>query len=99
MAADQLAVLGECHITFDNSRAHARSRGIGFSGMFRELQSGAAMSDRKIRAVKRPVFARHQLILEFALIHAFDKIKRPCNELYTRIVLLLTMVAVTVGRV
>ena len=56
MTANQLCILDEGHGAFDNARTHARSRGVGFLGVFRKLQRRTAVCNGKISTIERPNF-------------------------------------------
>jgi len=73
MAAYQLAIAGEGDVALHNASAHARRRHVGFPRVLGELQRRAAMADREVSPVKRPVDALLQGRLELALVHILDE--------------------------
>ena len=88
MAADELAVLGEGHVAFDDAGAHARRRDVGFARMLGELQRGAAMADREVGPVERPCLALLEGVLQRPFVHVVDQEERTRPEMGERLVAL-----------
>ena len=80
MTADQLAVLGEGHVAFDDAGAHARGRHIGFPAVLGKLHRRAAVADGKVGLAKRPG-ALGKLRLQRPVLHLVDEIERPRPDL------------------
>ncbi len=74
VAANQLFVLGEGHITFHDTCPHTRGSGVALGGVFGELQGSATVTDGKIGALYGLVCARQQLVLQRAVFHLINKI-------------------------
>jgi hypothetical protein len=82
MPADQLPILRESHVAFEDAGAHARSRFIGFFGVLGELQRCAPVSDRKIRRLHVLFGARGKLPLERPFVHVVDQVEGPRSQLH-----------------
>jgi hypothetical protein len=57
VTADQLLVLGERHVAFEDAGAHPGARPIGLFGVLGELQRRTAMAYGEGGALKRPLLA------------------------------------------
>ena len=76
VAADELFVLGEGDVAFEDARAFTRPGEIRIAGVFRELERGAAVTDGKFGFLRRLLGAGEQLLFECAVFKIVDEIER-----------------------
>jgi hypothetical protein len=92
VAAHQLTVSSERHVTFFNARAHACARFMAFPGVLRELQRAAAsMGDREIRLVEGTLTALFQFALERAGAHLVNQVERARPDLDAGVLVLVAI--------
>ena len=77
MAAYELAVPRERDVALDDAGTLPRSTLVRLLGVLGELQRRAAVPDREVGAMERPVLALHQPVLQRAFIHALNQVERP----------------------
>jgi len=72
VAAYKLQILGEGHVTLENSSAHADGCPVGLFRVLWKLQGSTTVADRKISLVERAVGTLLEGRFEFTLLHLFD---------------------------
>ena len=81
MAADQLEIPREGDVALDDAGAHAGGGIVGFTRVLGKLQGCAAMSNREVGSLERPLGAGSQLVLERPLLHIVHEEERARSEL------------------